>query len=35
LGDRGAADTGPPDCKNLGITSKDSGYSSCVRNHMF
>ena len=31
----GAAIKGANDCKNIGITSKDTGYSSCVRNHMF
>lgn len=31
----GAAVKGANDCKNLGITSKDSGYGTCVRNHMF
>ena len=31
----GAAVKGAADCKNLGITSKDSGYSTSVRNHKF
>ena len=31
----GAAIKGASDCKNLGVTSKDSGYGTCVRNHMF
>ena len=31
----GAAVKGAVDCKNIGITSKDTGYSTCVRNHMF
>jgi hypothetical protein len=31
----GAAVKGAVDCKNEGITSKDTGYSTCVRHHMF